>query len=88
MSPQGSWSGNRSVEAARRHLSKEDQKHGERIESPKPKQCSFASPKGADPEVPNKVLLAAVARNETRLKQANLEDKRAPGEPKKHCCFV
>ena len=81
-----SWSHNRSPDPARLDLSVEDHKCGEWIKSPEPKQVSFASPEGAGPKAPNKLLLAAAAQNKSRLKQANLEAENAPGELKKNSC--
>ena len=45
------------------------------------------SPEGVNSKVPNKLLFAAVARNESRLEQANLEDKDTLGDPiTNNCC--
>ena len=77
--PQGARSRNGSAETARRDLREEGQKLGRRIESPEFKQISFASSEGTNPGAPNKLLLVATAPNETRLKQANLEDESALG---------
>jgi hypothetical protein len=75
----------RSPAVTRRGHSSEDTQRRPRID-PEPKQVSFTSPEGVDPKAPNKLLLDAAARNEARLAQANLDDERTLGEPKKRYC--
>jgi hypothetical protein len=47
---------------------------------PSTKKVSFTSPVGVDPTAPNSLLIAAAARNENRLLQANSEDQQTLGE--------
>ena len=80
-SPEGSRSRKRSTEPLQRCLSEE---HLEPRANRSALGVSFASSEGVNPEAPNTLLLAAAARNETRLEQSNLEDQTILGKPKKY----
>jgi hypothetical protein len=60
---------------------------------PNQKKSALLPPRTVDPKTPNKLLLAAAARNETRLTQDNIEGENTLGEPKHYClsdpnCFL
>jgi hypothetical protein len=61
------------------------------FETPASKHVDFTSPEGVNPKTPNKLLMEAAARNDSRLAQANLGDTNTLG--KSYCssepnCFL
>jgi hypothetical protein len=81
----------RSVSPIRKGTSADEQAHelvGELPSSPTPpappRRGGFASPIGVDPTAPNPLLIAAAARNENRLLQANTDDRGTLGEQRQY----